>query len=313
MNPPPSVSVVLPTLNAAPWLPALFARLAEQQPAPPVEILLVDSGSTDDTVRLAAAAAPLVRRLAIERFTHGAARNLGIRAARGEIVALLTQDALPADANWLARLIEPLADPAVAGVYARQIPRADAPIMEQFFLADRFPAASGPVPRRHIGAAPPVYPATFFSNVSSTARRADWLAFPFDETLLMSEDQQFARDALAAGRTIVYQPAAVVIHSHRYGFRQTFRRYFDSVVAFRQLSARHGLGASAALGRGAARRELAFALRRRPAGLPAYALHLAAKAAGALAGHLADFMPRAWRARCSLQPGWWRGIGDLSP
>jgi rhamnosyltransferase len=298
-----TVSVVIPTRNAAVWLPALLDRLADQAPVPPQEVILVDSSSRDGTRELAAAR-PEVRLLTVERFTHGGARNLGIRAATGECIALLTQDALPADEHWLARLLEPLADPEVAGVYARQIPRPDADPLERFFLADRFPNLRAPAVRRHEGREPPVYPKTFFSNVSSALRRSDALAYPFDESLLMGEDQQYARDVLMAGRTLVYQPTARVWHSHAYSPWQTVKRYFDSTVAFRQLSAQHGVTTSAALGLATLRREAGFVRRAAPLWLPQYALYTLARAAGVLASHVESILPRGVCARLSLQPDW---------
>lgn len=300
-----SVSVVIPTWNAAVWLSALLDRLVAQRPDPPREVILVDSGSRDGTRELAVGR-PGVRLLTVERFTHGGARNLGIRAAAGEYVALLTQDALPVDEQWLARLLDPFDNPATAGVYARQIPRADANPLERFFLADRFPDLPAPVVRRHAGREPPVYPETFFSNVSSAIRKTDALAHPFDERLLMGEDQQYARDVLTAGRALVYQPAARVWHSHAYSPGQTVKRYFDSTIAFRQLSSGHGVSASAALGRATLGREARFVRREAPGWFPKYALYTLARAAGALAAHAEPILPRGVCARLSLQPGWWR-------
>ena len=92
-------SVVIPVLNAAGSLPALLEALAAQHPSPPDEIVLVDSLSTDDTRRIALAHTH-VRVLPLARFSHGRARNLGAREATGEIVVLMTQDALPADRRW---------------------------------------------------------------------------------------------------------------------------------------------------------------------------------------------------------------------
>lgn len=304
MSETPSVSIVIPTLNAARWLPALFDQLREQTPVKPMEILLVDSGSTDAT-RSLAEAEPLARVISIEHFTHGGARNLGIREARGDIVVLMTQDATPRDVHWLAPLIYALNEPGVAAVYSRQVPREDASAMERFFLSDRFPAGELAL-RTHQGSEPPVYPETFFSNVSAAARRATWQQFPFDETLLMSEDQQFTRDALMAGRAIAYQPASVVVHSHRYTLWQTFKRYFDSVIAFRQLNVGHDTGSSARLGGLTFLNEVRYLFLRYPWWLPYYVLYQGFKAAGVLAAHAAPHLPRSWCARCSLNPGWWR-------
>ncbi len=297
------VSIVIPTLNAAAWLPELFRLLAGQQPQAPDEIVLIDSGSTDATLALARAQSH-VRVLEIEDFTHGGARNLGIREATGAIVVLMTQDAQPADPYWLQALVQPLEDSNVAGVYSRQVPREDASAMERFFLAHYFPVGPREV-RQHPGSGEPMYPETFFSNVSSAARRDTWLRFPFDETLLMSEDQQFARDVLSAGLALVYEPASVVRHSHCYGLRQTFKRYFDSVVAFRQLARGHHAGISAGLGVRLGVAELKYLVRHHPFVLPYYALYQVSKAGGALAAHAADKLPAMVCARCSMQPRWW--------
>ncbi|HMP90454.1 MAG TPA: glycosyltransferase [Kiritimatiellia bacterium] len=305
MKSPPSISVVIPTLNAARWLGPLIDQLSEQQPGPPDEIILVDSGSTDGTLEIASRF-PVVKVLSVTQFSHGGARNYGIREARGDVVVLMTQDAIPKDGNWLARLIQPLESDEVAAVYSRQIPRDDASPMERFFLRDRFP--DGPaVVRRHQGPEAPVYPETFFSNVSSAARRDVWRRFPFDEKLLMGEDQQFARDTLMAGMALVYEPASLVYHSHTYSLTQTFKRYFDSVVAFRQLYQSHGTGTSARLGGGKVWPEIAYLFRDYPWSIPYFIFYMGFKSAGVIAGHMADRLPPSWCAKLSLHPAWWMG------
>ena len=309
MNELDDISIVIPTLNAGQWLQPLLDALRAQEPNCPSEMILVDSGSSDDTLAIARAH-DWVRVVPIDRFSHGGARNRGIREARGDVVVLMTQDAIPANPYWLEKLVEPLKQPEVGAVYSRQVPRSRVSAVEEAFLFDRFP--DGPqVVRRPDGEGIPVYPTTFFSNVSAAARRATWLDFPFDETLIMSEDQQFARDILLAGLAIVYEPASMVLHSHSYGLCETFRRYFDSVVAFRQLSRRHRAAASAQLGQSTLGREMIYVARHRPLSLPHYLMHTMAKALGVAIAHGSDRMPLSWCARCSMQPGWWtRGSGQ---
>lgn len=302
-HPAGRVSAVIPVLNAAARLPALLAALDAQRPAPPDEIVLVDSQSADGTGALGRAH-PRVRVLPLARFSHGRARNLGVRAAVGEIVVLLTQDALPADAHWLAALLEPLADPTVAAVCSRQVPRPDAPPTERFFLEYHFPP--GPPVRRARPASGPVsFEDAFFSNVSAAVRRAALLEHPFDESLIMSEDQQVARDLLNAGLALVYQPASVVIHSHRYSLGTVFRRYFDSLYSLTQIYPAQILGRSAAMGRRYLRREAAYIARRHPFFLPYYALYNLAKAAGAVAGHFGARLPRPVARAFSLHRYHW--------
>ncbi len=300
---PYRVSVVIPVLNAAAHLPSLFRALSSQQPAGPEEIVLVDSMSADHT-REVAAADPRARVVPIENFSHGRARNLGAREARGEIVVLMTQDALPRDERWLANLLEPFGDPTVAATFSRQEPKPDANPMERFFLSHRFPDA-GPVRRETRGRTHLRLEDVFFSNVSAAVRREVLLKHPFDEDLIMSEDQQFARDILQAGHATVYRPDSVVIHSHNYTLGHAFRRYFDSVYSLRKIFRTHGFGTSASMGARYVAEEIGYIVRRYPLWLPYYFLYNIAKTSGTIAAHLADRLPRSVVRRLSLHRYYW--------
>ena len=139
-------------------------------------------------------------------------------------------------ARWL---LIPFADPQVVASYSRQVPRADANPMERFFLERRFPPGA-PVRRERRGDATLTLEDVFFSNVCAAIRREALLRHPFDEGLIMSEDQQFSRDVIAAGHVVVYQPESVVIHSHDYSFATCFRRYFDSACSLKVIFPEHG-------------------------------------------------------------------------
>lgn len=295
--------MVIPVLNAAGPLPALLEALATQHPSPPDEIVLVDSLSTDDTRRIALAHAHM-RVVPLERFSHGRARNLGAQEATGAIIVLMTQDAMPADRNWLAALLAPLADPQVAAVYSRQVPRPDAPPTEKFFLAYHFPPGP-PLRRVRPAGRSPTLADVFFSNVSAAVRREVLLHHPFDEALIMSEDQQFARDLILAGYTIVYQPSSVVVHSHRYSLGTAFRRYFDSVYSLTLIFPAHDLKVSAAMGRRYLRREIGYMIRYHPLHVPYYCLYTLCKMAGVLCSHFADRMPLGLARACSLHRYYW--------
>ena len=296
------VSVVIPVLNAEPYLDRLLTTILAQKPSPPDEIVLMDSMSKDRT-REIAAKFDRVRVLPVEKFSHGGTRNDGARAARGEIVVLMTQDALPQNDRWLAELLKPLADPKVAATYSRQVPYPGANPMESFFLATHFPG--GESVRREAGAGDLGLRSVFFSNVAAALRRDLLLQFPFDTTLIMSEDQQVSRDLIQAGYSVVYQPESVVVHSHNYTLNVCFRRYFDSVYSLTQIFSTHGMGTSAAMGFSYLFREIAHMVRHHPLWLPYYALYTAAKTAGTLAGHYAEKMPRSWARRMSLHRYYW--------
>ena len=304
----PRASVVVPTLNARPHLDDLLRVLRAQRPCPPEEIILVDSGSTDGTAACAALE-PGVQVVAIERFSHGGARNLGTTRSRGEIVVFLSQDALPADERWLSGLLAPLEDAGVGAVFSRQVPRPGANPMERHFLETHFPPGEPRIMRRRGGGHLLFQRDVFFSNVSAAVRRDLLLRHPFDENLIMSEDQQCARDLLLAGHAVAYAPASVVVHSHDYTLRQAFERYFDSVYSLTKIFPRHDIGRSASVGTSYLREEATMMLRRHPAMLPRYAGYVLAKGGGTNRGHFAERLPRGLARRLCMHKSYWEPPG----
>ncbi len=285
----PSVSIVIPVLNAARHLPTLLPALRRQAPRPPAEIILVDSGSTDGTADIAAAFDG-TRVVTLDRFTHGRSRNRGAREATGDIVVFVTQDALPKDDTWLARLVAPLGANGIVATCSRQEPRPDATPMERFFLLKRFPAEARVWDLKRLDGKV-TYERVLFSDVSGAVERRILLEFPYDETLIMSEDQQLARDLVRAGHAMAYVPESVVIHSHRYSLKQTFKRYFDGVYALSVIFPDQTAGCSVRMGLSYVREELGFLARTAPAWLLYYPAYVAVKAASTLLAHRADRLP----------------------
>ncbi len=306
-------SVVIPTLNAMTYLPDLIRVLRAQEPEPPGEILVVDSDSRDGTADYALAAGDDVRLIPVERFTHGGARNLGARQASGAFMVFLSQDAMPRDTQWLAHLLTPFEDNHVAAAFSRQVPNPGASPMECFFLHTHFPPEPAlyqqPLETTDLHFQRDV----FFSNVSSAIRADVLRQCPFDETLIMSEDQQFARDVILAGHTIAYAPDSIVRHSHHYSWMQTLRRYVDSAYSLTQIFERHGLGRSARLGTAYLRHECMEIIRHHPLMLPRYATHVLAMTLGTVIGHYADHLPKRWMQRISLHSAYWRTAICLLP
>lgn len=297
-----SVSVVIPVLNAEAYLERLLSSIFSQQPAGPDEVVLLDSMSKDRTREIAARFGK-VRVIPVEKFSHGGTRNLGAREAKGELVVLMTQDAVPRDETWLAKLLAPFSDPKVAATYSRQVPYPDANPMERYFLFTHFPP--GDSVRREQGGGELAFRNVFFSNVAAALRRDLLLKFPFDESLIMSEDQQVSRDLIKAGHAVVYQPDSVVIHSHNYSLSVCFRRYFDSVYSLTQIFPKHDMGESASMGFSYLFREMGHMARHHAAWLPYYFCYTACKTAGTLMGHFADRMPRSWARKMSLHRYYW--------
>jgi len=133
------VSIILLTKNAGEKFPALLKCIFSQKTELTYEVLVIDSGSTDDTLTVAQRFPAKITRIKPEEFHHGKTRNLGAGLAAGRILVYLTQDALPLNDNWLQNLTEDLKYPEVAMVIGRQIPWQYIKPPEKFFYAYYFP------------------------------------------------------------------------------------------------------------------------------------------------------------------------------
>jgi rhamnosyltransferase len=221
------ISIVIPVRNGGADLRRCLSGIGAQRGDEQREIVVIDSGSTDGSVEMARGAGALVHEIPVEEFGHGSTRNLGVRHARGDLVVFTSQDAVAADEDWLANLAAAArSGPEVAGAYGRQLPHPDARPPEMFFLDFLY----GPKARVQRLAADEelTFETTLFSNVNAAIPRALLEEFPFCDDLAMSEDQEWSRRVLRAGRALVYEPGAAVRHSHAYTVRSAFRRFFDS-------------------------------------------------------------------------------------
>ncbi len=229
----PKVSVIVPTLNAGPEFEALLEKIPAQEGDFDVEVLVVDSGSTDGTVELAQRYGAIVHRIPRAEFDHGATRNLGVSLAQGKYVALTVQDAVPVDERWLAAMVENLEqDERVAGVYSRQVPHPDASALTRVLVNSY--ATAGLERREQFAGDPEQYLKipprkrhylAIFNNVSSCLRRSVWEEVPFEKTSF-GEDMRWGKRVVEAGYKIVYEPRSAVFHSHERGAMYDLRRSY---------------------------------------------------------------------------------------
>ncbi len=223
----PETSIVIRALNEERWLPDVFGALRRQRYRD-FEVILVDSGSVDRTRDIAAAEGARIICLRSEDFTFGHSLNVGIEAARGDLIAILSAHAIPADEEWLERLTAPLRDEGIAMVYGGQRGHdcskfAEARDFERIFPRQgRFEDLEKP----------------FANNANSAVKRQLWSAHPFDEGLPGLEDIEWAKYWSQHGQQTVYQPQACVIHVHTETWPQVRRRYYREGMAARWVGLR---------------------------------------------------------------------------
>jgi len=224
-------SIIILTKNGGTDFSRLLERIYSQQYDGSFEVIVIDSGSTDDT--LEAAKKYPVRMVEIKpaEFHHGRTRNLGADLAQGQYLVYITQDALPVSNDWLQSLTDNLADPQVAMVIGRQIPHENTSLPDKFYYFYDFPDVRLVVKS---GGAAYYHDNNFISNVNSALRKEIWQEHKFSETIVMAEDKELAGRLLFNGWTIIYDPEPAVLHSHNFSIPEVFDRALDYGLALRQ-------------------------------------------------------------------------------
>ena len=216
----PNVSVIVRAKDEAATIAQVLDAVMAQDLSP-CEVILVDSGSTDDTLEIAGRYPVTIRRMNPADFTFGAALNLGFAPTRGELLVSLNADAIPAGTGWLRALVNPFSDASVAGAYGRQLPMDDSWPVVRYGIESLHDSNGG------CHAARPR-----FSNVNSCVRREVWQRLPFHELWTGCEDADWAKRVVAHGYCVEYVPGAAVKHSHNETLRKLwFRSWTEGAAA----------------------------------------------------------------------------------
>jgi rhamnosyltransferase len=227
------LSVLLLTRNGVHDLERLLLALYDQKDIGSLEVIAVDSGSTDGSVELLKHYPLHLEQIPAEAFHHARTRNFAAGLAHGEILIFLSQDAIPTSDRWLSKLISNFDDVEVGAVYGRQIPKRGSFAERQETLDTVYGVhkiVKDPTHRNGLG-----YSFYLFSNANSAIRRSVWQATHFPEELKVFEDLGIAKRILDRGWKIVYEPEAAVYHSHNHSSLGLFKRYFDIGYTLKQL------------------------------------------------------------------------------
>jgi rhamnosyltransferase len=230
------ISVLIPTFNAEKHIFSLLNALINQKTSFEFDIIVVDSSSNDNTLKIINNSFPNVKTKIInnKEFDHGGTRNLLASLATGDYLLFMTQDAIPVNDELLEKLVQPLIeDESIAVTYARQIPKHDANILERFARSFNYPETSI---MKSNGSLKTLGIKTFFnSNVCSMySKKAFQEIGGFPERIILNEDMIYASSSILNGYKVFYNSGAKVYHSHNYSLVQQFKRYFDIGMAFKE-------------------------------------------------------------------------------
>ncbi len=219
------VSIVIRTLNEARHLDDLLTSVTQQDlDGFNVETVLVDSGSTDETLAIAERHGCVITHIAREDFSFGRSLNLGCEAARGDILVMISGHCVPTDRLWLQSLCEPIRKGVIDYAYGKQIGGNGSHFSECRIFAKYFPDESA-VPQDGF----------YCNNANSALSRAAWERYRFDEEVTGLEDMELAQRLHRDGGRIGYVAEACVYHYHAETWKQVRRRFEREALALQRI------------------------------------------------------------------------------
>jgi glycosyltransferase involved in cell wall biosynthesis len=216
-------SIIIRAYNEEKHLGRLLEGI-QHQTTRDVEVILVDSGSTDSTVAIANSFGARVVHIDPAEFTFGRSLNRGIQQAAGEYALFASAHVYPVYPDWLECLLKPFSDPRVALVYGKQRGTVNSKFSETRLFKQWYPEAD--VLRQQ---------SPFCNNANAAIRRRLWQEHPYDESLTGLEDLGWSVWARQHDWEIAYSAHAEIIHVHNETPSAVYNRYRREGMGFKQI------------------------------------------------------------------------------
>ena len=239
------ISIIIPTYNGGKIFLQCLEKIGQQEYDGEIQLIVVDSGSTDGTAELAEKTGGLVKRIDKRQFHHAKTRNEALSLVKFDKVVFTVQDAIPCSDTWLLDLENSINQHDVVAVYTDQIPHDDAnpyacfenqcirdfrgqePVLQSLDSVESFRK----MPYHD------AYRAIALDNVCAIYRKKSLMDVPFPE-VDFAEDLAWSLANMLKGQRVLYQPGIKVRHSHNrlpeYGFhRQIVNSFWCAKIMHR--------------------------------------------------------------------------------
>lgn len=218
-----SCSVIIRCYNEGRHIGRLLEGII-QQTIKNIEIIIVDSGSTDDTLAIASQYPVKILSIKPEEFSFGRSLNIGCQMATKELLVIASAHVYPVYQDWLEKLLFPFSNSEIALVYGKQRGDKNTKYSEHQIFAKWFPEQSN-YNQNH----------PFCNNANAAIRRKLWTQLPYDENLSGLEDLDWGKKMLSLGYKIAYVSEAEIIHVHEETPPRIYNRYFREALAFKKI------------------------------------------------------------------------------
>ncbi len=301
----PWITLIIPTHNASIHWQALLESIRGQS-LKPQQVIVIDSASSDSTVREARNAGFTLLEIDSKDFDHGGTRQFAAEhAPNADILIYLTQDAILYGADAFKHLVAAFQNPSIGAAYGRQLPRATAKPIEAHARLFNYPTISAVRSwdtRSNLG-----FKSIFFSNSFGAYRREALMSVGgFSSGVIFGEDTLVVARLHRAGWKTAYVAEALVQHSHPYLIREEFRRYFDiGVLHAREPWLLEQFGSATGEGRRFVLSELRYLLKHGPLRIPSALIRTIAKYVGYKAGRHEHKMGPRLKYHLGLNKAFW--------
>jgi len=230
------ISIIIPCKNEEKLIGPTLNSVFNQDIDKGYEVIVIDSGSSDDTLDIVRKYPVKLIEVNSKDFAHARTRNYGTSIAQGKWIIFLNADATPVNEYWIKSLIDNFKDDRrIAGVYSRLYPREDCnPLRSWEILNDNYYFNGKKIKfidsfgeynklnreqkRKFIS----------FHTISCVIRKDFLLKYPFKD-MEFGEDLEWSKRMIELGFKIAYEANSKVFHSHNFyhSFTQTIKKYFD--------------------------------------------------------------------------------------
>jgi glycosyltransferase involved in cell wall biosynthesis len=217
------VSVIVRTYNEQDHIGRLLEGVFGQT-IKNIEVIIVDSGSSDETLKVASKFPVQIYEIKPEEFSFGRSLNLGCKKSVGEFLIFASAHVYPVYEDWIEKLIEPFSESNVVLVYGKQRGNHATKYSEHKIFERWFPDKSNFFQDQ-----------PFCNNANAAIRQKAWLELPYDESIMGLEDLDWAKRTMKLAKRIVYAADAEVVHVHNETPASIYNRYRREALALKRI------------------------------------------------------------------------------
>jgi glycosyltransferase involved in cell wall biosynthesis len=218
-------SIIIRTLNEEKYLSQLLDLIKLQKiDNHTFEIIIVDSGSNDNTLLIAKNHNCIIEKINKNDFSFGRSLNLGCKISTGDILIFISGHCLPTNDNWLINLIMPIFNKKAVYAYGKQIGNDTSKFSERMIFEKYYTNTSKLQ-----------YNDIFCNNANAALLKSQWLITQFDENLTGLEDMYLAKKLISLNLSIAYVNEACVLHLHDESWRKIKNRFEREAIALQKI------------------------------------------------------------------------------